>query len=79
MSNPFGPKCKDVTAALDLGTLSPARRVRVTAHLLLCRACLRYFHISGFLAATARQAFAGEAARGDLERLNEELLKKHGR
>jgi hypothetical protein len=81
----FAMTCKDVSGEVDLGTAprQPLARVRFYLHLSLCQACANYFAASHALKQIVNEMVYGSASQANLkttlERLNQELMKKHGR
>jgi len=75
----FGMKCREVVEKIDLGQ-RPATwigRFRIRLHLSFCQACKNYFDISQALKRAIRGLMHKGETSVDLERLNQELMKKH--
>ena len=72
--------CREVTATLDLNEWpkSPWGRLRYWLHMVHCRACTRYRHLSLALGRAAREYVSVSRSSENLDRLNQALLSKYG-
>lgn len=78
----FGLRCRDVVGRLDLR--EPGKtwtdRARLRLHLSFCEACLNHRRFSEALGRALRDGeTGGDRPSVRLERLNDELLRKHAR
>lgn len=77
----FAMSCKDVTERIDLGNMptSFVDRLRFRLHLSLCQACLNYSNMSKALRRAVRELMKLGESPFNMEKLNQQLLKKFGR
>ena len=70
--------CKDVTEKIDLGQVPPTwvGRFRLRLHLSFCQACKNYFDVCQELRRIVRGLVEKSLTQTEIERLNQELIKK---
>jgi hypothetical protein len=75
----FAMRCKDVTEIVDLGKRPTTLigRLRFRLHLSLCQACQNYFDTTQTLKEALRSFINKNKVPVQMDRLNEDLMKKY--